>query len=187
MTVLTTLGLKQSIRNRWPRAWLFWFDHPDGEVFAWTGVGDLVHGGDTYQGIGTFGRIVNVGGSKQLAVRTVQAELSGIPAQAAAYLNKDVRGAGAKAWVAGLDRDGVKVNGTPWQVVDGVADYQEMPIEDDGSVTVRVIINEPVFSLERAQNLVWSPEWVKATRDPDCTGLDLIGGLANAAENWTRT
>jgi hypothetical protein len=160
MNALTTLGLSESIRSGWPVTWLVYFDHPDGEVRLWSGVGDLVYGGDTYQGVGHLGRIVGVGGAKKLAVRQIQLELSGIPVQATRWLNKDVRGRVARAWVAGLDRDGTRVNGMPWQVIDGVADYQELPLSDDGSVAVRVHINEPVFEMERAQNLAWTSEWI---------------------------
>jgi len=187
MAVLNTLGLQQSIRNGWPRAYLAYIDHPDGEVWVWSGIGDLVFDGQTYGGVGQFGRISGVGGSKELGVRQVIFDLAGVPDEAAKQLNKDVRNRVARAWVAGLDRDGMKVNGAPWQIVDGLADYQDLPAADDGTVVVRLVINEPVFSIERAQDLAWTPEWLEQTHGGGITGLDRVAGLANAAENWTRT
>lgn len=187
MTVLTTIGLQQSIRQGWPVVRMLYLDHPDGEINVWSGVGDLAYGGETYGGIGGFGRISGIGGAKRLALRQVVLELAGVPEEAVKHLNKDVRGRTARAWIAGLDSDGRKVNGAPWQVVDGRADYQELPLGDDGNVMIRIHVIDPVYSLERAQNLVWSPEWIRATHGPEISGLDLLSSLADASENWTRT
>ena len=166
MAVLTTLGLQQSIRQGWPLAWLAYIDHPDGEVWLWSGVGDLVYDGQTWQGVGEFGRVVNVGGAKQLAVRSLDFELTGIPDEAAQYLNKDIRGRSAKAWVAGMDHDGIGVNGSAWPVVDSIADYQELPIDDDGTVVVRISVTEPVYSIERAREDAWTSEWINEVYGP---------------------
>ncbi len=187
MAVLTTVGLQESIRRGWPRVWLAYFDHPDGEVWLWTGVGDLVYAGQTYEGIGQFGGIAGVGGSKQLGVRQITFELRGIPADAAQWLGADVRGQTARAWVAGLNAAGTQVNGAAWQAVDGKADYQELPIQDDGTIAVQLRVVEPVFEMERSQNLRWTAQRLKETHGSELTGLDLISSLADASENWTRT
>jgi len=39
MSVLTTLGLQESIRHGWPIANLAYIDHPDGEVWLWDEIG----------------------------------------------------------------------------------------------------------------------------------------------------
>jgi hypothetical protein len=187
MAVLTTFGLQQSIRQGWPRAWLAYVDHPDGEVWVWSGVGALEYDGATYEGLGRFGNISGVGGEKVLGVRQVTFAVAGIPTEAIKWLNTDVRGAVAGAWIAGLDKDGREVNGSAWPVVDGLADYQELPVGDDGDVVILLHVNDPVFQLERSQSLLWTPEWAKARFGDDVSGLDLISSLADASENWTLT
>lgn len=190
MTVLTTLGLKQSIRQGWPLAMLVYIDHPDGEIRLWTGIGDLKWDGNTYEGIGRFGGIKNIGGAKELRVRQLTFELRGVPADATKHLNKDIRNRASQAWIAGMDKRGQHLNGEPWKVVDGKADYHEFPVEDDGTVTVQMMVTEPVWSIERAQNLAFTPEWINERfRDGGnrITGLDLISTLANRQESWTRT
>ena len=186
MAVLTTPGLTQSIRNGWSIALLAYVNHPDGAVRVWNGVGDLDYDGNTWDGVGTLGSVKNIGGTRQLAIRRITFELRGLPADSLQWLNADIRNVTAQAWIAGLAADGTKVNGTAWQIVDGLADYQELPIGDDGSVTIRLHITEPVFRMEQPQDLAFTPEWLKSTRDEDATGLDLISTLANASKNWTR-
>jgi len=196
MAARTTAGLEEAIANGWPITYLVYFDHPDGAVRLWAGVGNLSHGGNTYQGIGLLGRIPDMREARQIAVRTVTLELRGIPDDAADYLNKDVRNQAVTAGIAGMKPHGRRVNGAPWQVLDALADHSVLDMQEGGTATLQLIASEPVFSIERAQNLALTPEWLNetfgdsATAGPSgtrLTGLDLISSLANRTESWTQS
>lgn len=205
MTIRTTAGLQESIANGWPVVALASIDHPvpevialfpDGVIRLWDGVGVLRHDGHNWKGIGPFGRLVGIGGSKRLLLRAVQFAMVGIPANLSIYLDERMRNRPAKAWIAGLDARGMKVNGEPYQEVDGLCDYQEHKTEDGGQQTILMTIAEPVYSIERAQTLAYTPEWLNSwlagwrernVGGARLTGLDRIAELADATRSWTRT
>jgi hypothetical protein len=203
--ILTTKGLQESIANGWPVQALAMIHHPvpavtsvwaDGFLRLWDGVGDLRYGGQPWRGIGPFGRLAGIGGSKRLMIRTVTFELVGIPANYAVYLDPALRNRSAKAWIAGMDRHGAKVNGDPYLEVDGLCDYQESESEDGLTQVIRLIVGEPVYSIERAQTLAYTPEWansyLRKWRERNIggariTGYDRISELADATRSWTPT
>lgn len=205
MTILTTRGLAESIANGWPTQTLAAIDHPidavldiwsDGVIRLWDGVGVLRYNGKDWSGIGPFGRVVGIGGSKRLLLRSVTFEMVGIPAEHQVYLDPGLRNRPAQAWIAGMDERGVRVNGEPYQEVDGLVDYQTHTSDETGVQTIAIQIAEPVYSIERAQNLSYTSEWanayLKKWRDrnrggAEITGYSRIPELADATRSWTRT
>ena len=201
--MLTTKGLDESIRNGWPVVALAKIYHPvdavtttwsDGYIRLWDGVGSLRYGGNDWRGIGPFGRISGIGGAKRLMLRQVTFEMSGIPGEHAVYLDPTLRNRAVLAWTAGLDARGVHVNGSPYQEVDGFIDHISHETDDGGVQTIKLIVTEPIFNIERAQNKVYSPEWANAYLEDwraanlggnRITGYDKIAELANATKSWT--
>lgn len=185
MTVRATYGLQESIRKGWGHSVLAYVDHPDGEVWMWSGVGTLTHKRRDYVGVGHLGNVSNIGGAKKLAVRQIIFKLSGIPTEATRWLNSRVRGRAAKAWIAGMRPDG-QVNGEAWLVVNGQADYQELvPGAQDSAVNL--YIADPIWSIERVQNTAFTPTWIKSVHGDHIMGLDDIPGMRDRTQNWTRT
>jgi hypothetical protein len=201
--LLTTRGLQESIARGWPVQALAAIDHPipetkaiypDGIIRLWDGVGVLRWNGKDWKGIGPFGRLVGIGGSKRLMLRTVTFELAGIPADHAVYLDPRLRNRPAQAWIAGMTSDGARVNGEPYQEVDGRVDYAENESEDGLTQVIRLVVGEPVYSIERAQTRPYTPEFYNAYlarwRDRNIggariTGFDKIAELADATRSWT--
>ncbi|MEI9804108.1 MAG: hypothetical protein WDN48_06090 [Pseudolabrys sp.] len=108
----------------------------------WDGVGVLRYGAKDWRGIGPFGAVTGIGGSKTLMIRTVTFILSGIPANETVYLDPLLRNRPAQAWTAGMDENGVKVNGEPYQEVDGLVDYQTLKSDDNGIQSIEMTIGE---------------------------------------------
>ena len=185
MATYTTAGLAESIRRRWPLAVMAYIDHPDAEARLWSGTGTLIHGGHEWQGVGRLGRISGIGGSKRLTVRRLTFSFSGVPPEAARWLNRNVRNRPAKAWFAGLRPDG-RVNGEPWMLVNGTCDYQDFE-PSQGGVEINLYVTEPIWSIERALNLAYTPQWLKGRYGADVGGLDDIPGMRNRIVNWERT
>lgn len=180
----TSPGLREAIEKRWAVVLLAHVDWPDNPVWIWDGVGELRHGGETYEGIERAGTISGIGASKRVAVRQVIFRLSGAPTDTPTFLVPEIRGRAARAWLAGLRPDG-KINGDPSQVVDGRVDYREKRIAENLSAELELTISEPVFLIERAQNIAWTPEWFKAEFGEEIAGADRISGLVNANKPWT--
>lgn len=205
MTCLTTSGLQQSIENGWPIVAMaaitipvpevleVW---PDGILRLWDGVGQLDYGGQPWRGLGILGRMTGIGGSKRLTLRAVTFSLSGIPADYPVFLADALRNKPAKAWIAGMDERGVRVNGEPFLEVDGLCDYQTLEVEESGMQTIKLIVREPVYSIERAQTLKHTAEyWNKRLESwrttnlggARITGYDKLPELADATRSWTQT
>jgi hypothetical protein len=205
MTFLTTKGLDESIDKGWPTRTLASIYHPipavidiwpDGWIKLWDGIGVLRYDGGDWRGIGPFGRVAGIGGSKRLLIRTVTFEMSGIPAEHAVYLDPTLRNRQAKAWTAGMDKYGSYVNGEPYQEVGGLVDYQTHQSDESGIQSIIITIGEPVYSIERAQSRYYTAEdmnaylakWRERNRGgARITGYDLIPELADATRSWTRT
>lgn len=204
MTILTTVGLQQSIAEGWPIRALARIYHPvrgvletwpDGWLRMWDGIGELHYDGQPWRGIGPFGRVTGIGGSKRLMIRTVTFEMVGIPANQAIMLDPALRNRRAQAWTAGMDERGVKVNGEPFLEVDGLCDYMTHGADDSGVQSIQIVVGEPVYSIERAQNLAYTSEWANSYLEDwrlrnragaRITGYDLIPELANATRSWTK-
>lgn len=186
MASLVSPGLAQSLRNGWPTAWLVEIDWPVTPVRLWDGLGNLKWDGKTFQGVRSMGRILGVGGSKQVKVREVTLELKGVGDDATEFLDPVIRNRVAKAWLAGMDKNGIRVNGDPDLAVEGKADRREVFTDESRKSGIRLIISEPTYIVERAQNLRYTPEWIKATYGSSIAGLDLLSKIELERIPWTK-
>lgn len=180
--------LRETIKKRKPFVVLFELDHPvDGIIRLCSKTSDVFYGGNTWLGVGHLGQISGIGGAKNLAVRTLTIEFKGIPNIGLTYLETSLRDRPARAWLAALkDRSNV-VKGTPHKIVEGLCDQQSISTQPNGTSTVRVSVIEPIFQIERAQELVWSPEWIRGKYGSNISGLDMLPELTQSNISWTRT
>jgi hypothetical protein len=185
--LLTTEGLHESLKKAWPTAWMVFVDWPVTPVRLWDGLGNLKYGGETFVGIRQMGRILGVGGSKAVKVREVTLELKGVGNDVSEFLGPVIRNRIARGWLAGLDRNGARVNGEPELVVEGRADQREVFVDEQRRTGIRLKISEPSYLVERAQNLLWTPEWIKRTYGDSITGLDQLSRIENERIPWTQT
>lgn len=158
-------------------------DHPDGTVRVWSRSGTLSYGGYDWDGLGVLGKVTPVGTSQDLAIRQTAFQLRGVPATAVQFLDANVRGRGALLWLAGI-RTGRKVVSDPWLLQSCVLDYQTLQVGDDGTATLSLIAYAGFWTLDRAQNLAWTPEEQKRIYAGD-SGLDLIPDLVNKDVVWS--
>lgn len=84
-----------------------------GMVRAHSGVGQIVFGGNTFEGVSWLGKIEDIEEGEALQAYGVQLELSGIQADlVATSLLEHYRGRALKIWIAFVDADG-QIVGTP--------------------------------------------------------------------------
>lgn len=185
--LLTTAGVHDSISKGWPTAWLVDIDWPVTPVRLWDGLGNLKWNGMTFLGVRSMGRILGIGGSKAIKVRDITLELKGVGPDVSEFLGPVIRNRLARAYLAGLDRNGARVNGEPELVVEGRCDQREVFVDEQRRTGVRLKISEPSYMIERAQNIRYTPEWIKRTYGDEITGLDLLSRIELERIPWTRT
>tara|TARA_B100000315_G_C14239516_1_gene434686 strand:+ start:53 stop:613 length:561 start_codon:yes stop_codon:yes gene_type:complete len=112
------------------------FDFGSGFVRVTSAPFDIVYSGDTYQGLGTFGKVSPVEeGAEQKAYR-LQFELSGIPtALVSTALNEDYQGRDAKLWFALLDSS-YDVIADPVLVFWGLMDTMDIRAGKEGKINI---------------------------------------------------
>lgn len=187
MASLVSPGLAQSLRNGWPTAWLVDIDWPVTPVRLWDGLGTLKWGDKTFTGIRNVGRVIGVGGSKQIKVREVTLELKGVGQDAQEFLEPTIRNRLIQIWLAGFDKNGKRINGDPDLAVEGKADRREVFVDESHKAGIRLIVSEPTYIVERAQFLRYTPEWIKATYGDNIAGLDLLSRIELERIPWTKS
>jgi hypothetical protein len=156
-------------------------DHPNGMDYCWSGIGPLLYQGNEYKGIDRFGRVSQPEESADLAIKQGTIELRGVPPELAAYLNTNIRNRLAVVMLAAVEDQ--KVIGTPFEFLRGRMDYMTMPVADDGTVTIKVNLRIGFFSIERAQEKVWSHEQQQEDFPGD-TGMSLMSSLVDKEIKW---
>lgn len=161
-------------------------DHPDGFVRAWSGSSPLRFAGYSWLGLGDLVSIEGLGGSRKTEVRVVTATLSGVTPEQLALVTQKVRGRMARLSLAALRDDQQAVNGDTFTLCQGLCDTQDHKVDTNRQATIVITVNQPVFIMDRAPNLAWTPDWLKATYGDDIVGLDDLPGVASRNESWTQ-
>lgn len=177
--------LRAAILDGAPTCLLADIDHPDGMVHVWSGIGTLVYNNISYTGIGILGRVTPIGSTMESVISDFKIELRGVPQTAAQFLNRDVRNRPADIWYGALDKQG-KVIPEPYLVCNGIMDYQELQVAEDGSATISITVIGGLWTLDTALNQAWTTE-EQIKIYPGDTGLDSLPALVNKQVNWTRT
>lgn len=180
------LAIRDAISKRRGRLILLHeIDHPDGYVRAWSGTGTLSYAGYDWLGFGDLVAIDGLGGSRKTEVRVVTATLGGVNARQLQFITKKVRGRAARLSIAALRPGTRRVNGDIFSLCYGLCDSQDHKLESDRRASVIITVNQPLFILDRAVNLAWTPDWLKSEYGDDIVGLDDLPGVAARIESWT--
>lgn len=159
-------------------------DHPDGYVRAWSGTGVLTYAGESWYGLGDLVSITNLTFSRATKTRNPVLTLAGVKSDQLQFINSKVRGRVARVSLAALHPDTRRVNGDIYYLCIATCDYQDHKIGRDRSAIIEVGLTAPIFIMDRAPNLKWTPDWLKATYGDDIVGLDDLPGSAARQESW---
>ena len=112
---------------------LFKGEFDSGDLNFWTGYGDLVWGGDTYNGSGDLIKIASVEETSQLQANNVTFELSGIKQSILSIiLSEQIQGRPVSCWFGVLDSS-LAVVADPYMIFKGKVDVATERISDDGT------------------------------------------------------
>lgn len=137
--------------------WLFWFEGLSSDLYAWSGMHDLVYDGHTYKGAGHVLDMSTLDKGDALSFRTQQFTLRGLDPQVLAELDESVRGRGGKVWLALRNQYG-EVIADPLLVAEVVQDTLQWELEDGNTVKLTLNTYESLKHLGKATGRKWSYE-----------------------------
>lgn len=154
-----------------------------GYVRVWTGIGNLVFGGNTYSGIGTFGGVTPVQESSDISAKGCNFTLSGIPSDLVSTALQSVRqGLSAKLWLGAFNETTGALIADPYLLFSGLTD---VPMIEDGADTATITLSAEnrLIDLDRARTRRYTQEDQKL-RDPTDTGFRYVPSLQDAQISW---
>ena len=150
---------------------------PGGTAYFWTGVGDLVHGGNPYTGVGTIVSVGVVEETVELKATGYALMLSGIPSSVVALAEtEEYQGKAAVMQLAFLDASGAVI-ADPIDLPGGSMDVMETD-EGGETSTIKLSVESDFAAMFRKLNLYYTPEDQKA-RYPGDTFFDYVAGLVD--------
>jgi len=124
-------------------------DTSGGDVLVWTGIGDLVYGGDTYLGAGNFMGISQVSERTDLSASGVSFSLSGIPAAlVSTALGQVQHGRSCQLWMALLNISTGALISNPYELFAGFSDVTVITEQAETS-TISIMAENRLVDLER--------------------------------------
>ena len=162
-------------------AWLAMLTFRSQVSYAWSGIGNLSYGGNTYLGLGSFADVgaIDEGAEVQAAGTTVT--LSGIDSSLLAECMTDIQlGAAAKLWFAAVGSDGSVV--APYLAFSGAIDKSNIDYGPETS-SISLSLESRLTDLQRAslkrytaadQNILY----------PDDGGFDWVEILNDISLKW---
>jgi hypothetical protein len=120
-------------------------------VYVWTGVGNLVYGGNTYLGVGSFGKLGRITEGTDVQAYGTSISLSGIDPTLLSECLTDIQvGAPVTILFALLSSTGA-VLGTPYPVFSGIVDK---PVISPGisEITISLALESRMANHGRASN-----------------------------------
>lgn len=185
-------------------------------LYFWTGLGDLEHGGNTYTGAGQFLTVSNVTETADLRAAGATITLSGLPQEVVALaLQQPYQGriCRIKFGMVNANRnrtvteDGIAITledtgdvdsseGDPVVMIDlfvGYMDQMNISENPDGS-TIALLVENKLVDLQRAKTTRYTSEFQKKkyrdafpSRSDEDRAFDFINDLQNKPLNWGKS
>lgn len=151
-------------------------------LYMWNGLGELVHGGNTYVGGGTLINVDAVRENAEMRADSTRITLSGIPSEMISIaLQEDYQGRAIYVDMAFLNEGGAVIS-DPVRVITGRAD--QMTIDDNGeTATIGVTVESEVARFERSSARRLTPQGLRSIYPGD-KGLDFVPRLQNTDIRW---
>ena len=160
--------------------------NPAGAVSrAWTGYTDLVINGQTYRGIGDFGRIGTIPQTSENKAVGIQLTLSGVPTDViAAALNQNYQGRPCNVYFGALEEQptGRAIVGAPYKIFGGRVDTMTLEeAKETASITINV--ESQLIDMDRVREGRYTDADQQAIHMGD-TGLEYVPGLQEKEILW---
>jgi hypothetical protein len=161
---------------------LFKGEFATGNVYLWSGVGNLVYGGQTYLGTGAFGTISTLKETSDLVAQGATLTLSGIPSDLLALALDEAR-LGKRCWIylGAIDGSGNVINA----VYAAFAGRMDVPIISDGDTTctIQISVESVLVDMKRSRERRYTPE-DQAIEHPGDNCFQFMAALQNTSLIW---
>jgi len=152
-----------------------------GTQYVWSGVGPLVYGGNTYQGVGTLGKIGTISEGIQVRADGTTVTLSGVDPTLYADCMDDIKlGAPALIYFALLSEGAII--GAPYLLFSGLVDKPTVS-ESSDSISITLNLESRMTNLQRASNKRYDSATQRALY-PNDSSFDYVEQLNDAAIAW---
>ena len=118
-------------------------------IYCWTGVGNLVYGGNTYTGVGDFGKLDKITEGSDVEAYGTTITLSGIDPLILSECLTDIQlGAPVTIYLAFLDGNG-NIFGTPYPLFVGTVDQPTISVSTE-TLSISLALENKLANLLRA-------------------------------------
>lgn len=149
-----------------------------GTVRVWSGIGDLVWGGNTYTGVGDLGGVSAIKETSSLEATGCNFQLSGVPASMVSTALGQIRyGRSAKLWLALLDASGAVI-ADPYAIFSGLTDNATID-ETPEAPRITIAAESRFIDLDRPRNRRYTTEDQQIDYPADL-GFEFVPGLQDA-------
>jgi hypothetical protein len=154
-----------------------------GTRYVWSGVGNLIYGGNTYLGVGSLGRLGAIEEGTEVRASGTTVTLSGIdPALLAECLSDIQLGAPATIYFALFD-SALTILGTPYPLFVGTVDQPVIQIGTD-SMSISLKLENKLVNLQRA-NMRRYTAADQRRYYPNDTAMNFVELLNDMALKWS--
>lgn len=160
------------------------FELPTETVRVWTGVGTVTWDGESWIGMGSFGKVSQIEETASDAERGAAFEISDIPSGifGPADLSVDIQGRDCRLWLAGLTEAGAIVCNPDDPLYAGLMD--QIQAKDDGKTCIITLSTE-----NRSRGQIRSVRRTYSDADqraeyPDDTWCKLTAAVPNTPFSW---
>lgn len=153
-----------------------------GDLNLWTGVGDIVFDGDTYQGTGNLLNIEQIQETQKLQANGVVFVMNGaVDALVSIALSESYQWRPISAWLAVLDED-FQLIADPHKIFSGKMDVME--ISDNGEAsTIAVNAESNLIDLQNSRETRYTNE-DQLARFPGDVGLQFMPNNSDVEITW---
>lgn len=151
----------------------------NGTVRIWSGLGNIVWNGHTFQGAGNFGGVTAVQEASDLTATGIQLSLAGVNDTWLEIAIAEVRqGYTASLYLACLDTTGSLIT-DPYLLFQGITDVPEVNESGSQDSTITISAENRLINLTRPRERRYTSEDQKLD-DPTDKGFDFVPSLQNA-------
>jgi hypothetical protein len=149
---------------------------------VWTGVGNIVFNGNTYEGIGSFGSLGAINEGVEVKADTTTISLSGIdPVLLGESLTDIQQGAPAVVYFGLMSNTGTFL-GSPYKSFAGMVDVPSESIGGD-TITISLSLENSFVDGQRASNQRYTSA-DQRIKFPDDTGFQFVESLNDIDVRW---
>ena len=154
-----------------------------GVRYVHSGIGDLLWGSNTYQGIGSLGKLGVISEGTDVKADGTSLQLSGIDPTLLSESMADVKvGAPAKVWLALFDRVTGAMLGAPYPMFVGMVDAPQILVGGD-TVTISLPLESRLSNLQRPRMQRYTAA-DQRRKYPTDSGFNWVESLNSQSMRW---